>query len=299
MHASEKPITRRDFLRGAAYVGLAGAMGLPMSVEQEGKPKKKVRVVLVRDAKALNDGSRPNADVIQRMLDDAVTTLLDEKDPVKAWKLLIKPTDIVGIKSNAWHYMPTPKELERAIQRRVMDAGVPEENIAIDDRGVLSNPIFIQSTALINTRPVRTHFWAGIGGCIKNYIMFAPEPSDYHPDSCADLAMVWYLPIVKGKTRLNVMSLLRPLFHGRGAHHYDPKYVWDYKGLLVGTDPVALDATALRIIQAKRLQYFGEDRRLETLPTHIAVADTKHKLGTSDPKSIELVKLGWTEGILI
>lgn len=217
MHASEKPITRRDFLRGAAYVGLAGAMGLPMSVEQEGKPNKKVRVVLVRDAKALNDGSRPNADVIQRMLDDAVTTLLDERDPVKAWKLLIKPTDIVGIKSNAWHYMPTPKELERAIQRRVMDAGVPEENIAIDDRGVLSNPIFIQSTALINTRPVRTHFWAGIGGCIKNYIMFAPEPSDYHPDSCADLAMVWYLPIVKGKTRLNVLSLLRPLFHGRGV----------------------------------------------------------------------------------
>jgi hypothetical protein len=34
-------------------------------------------------------------------------------------------------------------------------------------------------------------------------------------------------------------------------------------------------------------------------PHHIFLADTRHHLGTSDPNRIELVKLGWAEGILI
>jgi len=49
---------------------------------------------------------------------------------------------------------------------------VKEENIAIDDHNVKTNPVFVKSTALINTRPIRTHYLAGMSGCIKNYIMF-------------------------------------------------------------------------------------------------------------------------------
>ncbi|MFQ6032621.1 MAG: DUF362 domain-containing protein, partial [Candidatus Zixiibacteriota bacterium] len=146
---------------------------------------------------------------------------------------------------------------------------------------------------------VRTHFWAGIGGCIKNYIMFVPNPQNYHGDQCADLAAIWKLPLIRGKTKLNVLSVLRPLFYGRGPHHFDRRFVWDYKGLLVGTDPVAVDAIGAHLLQAKRLAYFGEDRRLDTTPKHITIAAIKHKLGISDLQKIELLKLGWTEGILI
>jgi hypothetical protein len=32
---------------------------------------------------------------------------------------------------------------------------------------------------------------------------------------------------------------------------------------------------------------------------HIAIADTKHKIGISDPRGIELVSIGWKEGMLI
>jgi hypothetical protein len=60
------------------------------------------------------------------------------------------------------------------------------------------------ATALINARPMRSHHWAGVGSLIKNYIMFIPEPISIHPDSCADLASIWDLPVVKGKTRLKV-----------------------------------------------------------------------------------------------
>jgi len=296
---SLKVITRRDFIRGTAYLPLAVAMGLRMETQEEVAPDTKTKVILVRDAEAIDDKGRINAQVIQRMLDDGVTALLGKEDPVECWKLLVKPTDVVGIKSNAWGPLPTPREIEQAIKQRVMDAGVLEKNISIDDRGVLRNKIFLNSTALINTRPIRTHAWSGIGGLIKNYIMFVPSPPAYHDNSCANLAAIWNLPIVKGKTRLNVLIMLSPLFYGIGRHHFDTSYVWNYKGILVGTDPVAVDAVGLRILQAKRLDYFGEDRTFRPPVTYITHADTKYKLGISDFRRINLIKLGWTEGILI
>lgn len=292
-------ITRRDFMRQAAFTTLAATLGLPAVEAENVEIAKKTKVVLIRDPEVIDAGGRVNSTVIQRMLDQAVTTLLDRKDPVEAWKLLVKPQDVVGIKSNVWDALPTPKELEQAIKRRIMDAGVSEKNIDIDDRGVLYRQTFLRSTALINVRPLRSHHWTGVGGCIKNYIMFVPEPSDYHDNACANLGAVWNLPIVKGKTRLNVLVVLRPLFHGVGPHHYNSTYVWNYKGIMVGTDPVALDAVGVRLFQAKRLAFFGEERPIKPPPHHIVFADTRHKLGTSNLKEIELVKLGWQEGILI
>lgn len=293
-------ITRRDFLKVASAAPLAGAF-IPAALKAGpgAEPVEKVRVVLVRDPGPLGPGGAPPAEVAQKMLDDAVCALLGEKDPVKAWKTLVKPEDVVGIKTNAWRYIPTTPEVEQAIKRRVLDAGVAEDNVAIDDRGVLRNPVFQRSTALINARPCRTHHWSGVGSLIKNYIMFVPSPPAYHGDTCADLATLWDLPQVKGKTRLNVLVMFTPLFHGVGPHHYSKEYTWEYKGLIVSRDPVAADVTGLRILQAKRRQHFGDDRPFQMNPHHIFLADTRHGLGVSDVDRIELVKLGWKDGILI
>ncbi|MGB7060728.1 MAG: DUF362 domain-containing protein [Candidatus Zixiibacteriota bacterium] len=299
MTQSKKTITRRDFLRGTTCATLALAMGLfPEEEKIVGLPRK-TKVILIRDPDVLDAKGQINAEVIQQMLDKAVSALFDKKDPVEAWKLLVKPEDTVGIKSNVWSPLPTPEELEQAIKRRVMEAGVQEKNIEIDDRGVLQSKIFGQATALINARPLRTHAWSGVGGCIKNYIMFVPRPSKYHGNSCEDLGAIWNLPLVKDKTKLNILVMLEPLFHGVGRHHFDATYTWQYKGLLVGTDPVALDAVGVRIFQAKRLAYFKKERPLKPPVHHIVFADTKHKVGTSDLRKIELVKLGWKEGVLI
>lgn len=292
-------ITRRDLLRGAVSATLALVMGFPLKGEGGGKAVKKTKVVLMRDPDVIDRKSKINRKVIEGMLDKAVTTLLNKEDPVEGWRLLVKPQDIVGIKSNVWGPLPTPQEIEEVIKKRIMGAGISEKDIGIDDRGVLRNRIFQNSTALINVRPLRTHHWSGVGGCIKNYIMFTPWPFLYHPDSCAELGKIWRLPIVKDKTRLNVMVLLTPLFHGIGPHHFDPTYTWPYKGILVGRDPVAVDAVGLKILELKRLAYFGENIPLKPHAKHIAIADIKHKIGTSDLNEIEIVKLGWMEGVLI
>jgi hypothetical protein len=296
---ANKTITRRDFLKIAAVTPLAGAVTPAFKQVGRTAPGDRVRVVLVRDKDAINASGQHIPDVVQKMLDDAVSALFEDKDPAAAWRRIVNPSDTVGIKTNFWRYLPTGEVVEQALKRRVREAGVPDDRIGIADRGVLSNPLFQNATALINARPARTHHWAGMGGCIKNMIMFVPRASDYHGDSCADLATIWNLPPVKGRTRLNVLLLLTPLFHGIGPHHFSREYVWPYRGILVGQDPVAVDATGVRILQAKRLQFFKEDRPLQPPAHHIVYADTRHHLGVSDPDHIELVKLGWQDDILV
>jgi hypothetical protein len=290
-------ITRRDFIRGTAgaALGVAAVGFRKLAPAQEAKS----RVVLIRHPDALDENSEFNETVIQQMLDEAVMKLLDQSDPAAAFKLLVKPEDIVGVKSNVWSYLPTPAAVEKAIKRRLLDAGVKEENIAIDDHTVRTNPVFVKSTALINVRPLRTHYLAGMSGCIKNYIMFGESQEAFHPDSCASLGSAFLLPQVKGKTRLNILCALTPQYHGRGPHHFSRRYVWNYKGLIIGRDPVAVDTVALKLVMAKRRQELGPGQELPPVPKHIQIADTKYGLGTSDINKIELVKLGWTDGVMI
>ncbi|MBI4773277.1 MAG: hypothetical protein HY788_03690 [Deltaproteobacteria bacterium] len=253
----EWTITRRDFMRGTAFAALGAA--LPLRVQAETT----TRVVLVRDKDVFDENGRIDGGIVQRMLDDAMTAVTQKANPAEAFAALIRPEDIVGVKSNGWSYMPTPPELEAAIERRLLDVGVKKDHISIDDRGVLTNPVFKQCTAIIN------------------------------------VGLVCNLPMVKGKLRLHILSALGPLFHGRGPHHYDQRYVWKYNGIIVGTDPVAVDAVGLELIRQKRREHFGKELAFPTIPKHVALADTRHHMGISDLNRIELVKVGWEEGRLI
>jgi hypothetical protein len=293
----EKIITRRDFLRVSAGTAMAATLGAGILGEARAEPT--ARVVLIRNAEVLGDQGQIKGEILQSMLDEAIKSLLGTNGPLEAWQKLIKSSDIVGIKSNSWGKLPTPKELEMAIKRRLLDVGVPDKNIDIADRGVLNNPIFLNATALVNVRPLRTHHWAGVGTCLKNYIQFVPTPSAYHDEGCSPLGKIWTYPIVKGKTRLNILSVLTPQFYGRGANFFDKRYVWPYKGLIVGTDPVAVDTIGAHLLQTKRMAFFGEDRALDVPPIHIMVADKTYHLGVSDLSRIQLIKLGWMEEVLI
>jgi hypothetical protein len=285
-------ITRRDFVAGSATTVFGAAMARTASSADRST------VILIRDADALDDRSAVNPEVIQRMLDEAVMELFAADTPQDAFRTIVSPDHTVGIKTNVWNYLPTPPEVENAIKRRVLDVGVPEEKIGIDDRTVKENPIFQNADSIINVRPLRTHYLSGVSGCMKNLIMFS-EPIEWHPNSCQDLGLLQTLPEVKGKLRLHVLCALTPQFHGRGAHHFSRRYVWNYKGLIVGTDVVAVDAVALRLLMAKRTEVLGASRALPPVPIHIERADKVHGLGNSDMANIDLVKLGWQEDILI
>ncbi len=290
-------LTRREFLRAGGAAALVAPAIVPLF--GEGAERKTARVVLVRNRAVLNSDGILDGKIVADMLDQAVASLFSTKSSTEAWRGMVGPGDTVGIKTNAWRPLQTPRELEATIQARVIAAGVREENVSVDDRGVRSNPVFQRATALINARPMRAHAWAGVGGCLKNYIMFTPNPPDYHPDSCIDLGAIWNLPGVKGKTRLNILVMLTPQFHCLAPHHFDKEYTWAYKGLIVGRDPVAVDAVGLKIIEAKRRLYFREETPMRPPVKHIAAAEKKHGIGTADLRKIEIVRLGWDEESLL
>lgn len=290
-------LNRRDFLRGAATAAVASAVGLPSWSDETPAPRS--RVVLVRDSEVLDQAGKPDPAVLRKMLDRAIAALTGEADPAAGWRRFFAPEDTVGIKSNVWRFLPTPPALEEAIRERVTGAGIPAARIGVDDRGVLDNPLFQKATALINVRPLRTHHWSGVGSLIKNYIMFDRQPARWHDDACADLAGVWHLPPVMGRTRLNILVMLTPLFHSVGPHDFNARYTWPYRGLLAGTDPVAVDSVGLSILEAQRRVHFGKDEPFPVSPKHIRVAAEKYKLGVADLSRIDLKTVGWSEGLLI
>lgn len=291
-------LTRRAFVKGIGLATVGGAVGISAGPAEGRKVRDPSRVVLIRNEDVVKDDGTLDGGLVKEMLNEALMALLGPDNPDDCWKQIIRPDDIVGIKTNIWRFLPTPAEVEDAIKDGIRVAGVPEQNVGIGDQNVLQLDIFQRTTALINTRPMRTHAWSGVGSLIKNYIMF-DNPSDYHPDACADLAKLWELPTVKGKTRLNVLVMLTPQFHNMGPHHFDPIYTWPYGGLIVSTDPVAADAVGLMIIQAKRRQEFGEDRPLQPTAHHIRLADTVHGLGNADRSAMDLVLLGSEKDLLI
>jgi len=298
MESTKRVITRRDFIKAGA-IAAGGLMGLPFISITDTHGAGSSRVVLIRSNDVVGQSGALNSDILENMLDQAVTRLLDIPDPASAWRELFTASDIVGIKSNEWGRLPTPDALEEALVRRLERAGVQPENIDVDDRGVLRNRVFKKSTALINVRPMRTHHWSGLGTLLKNYIMFVPHPWAYHGNACERLGAIWQETGVHTKTRLNILVMLTPLFHGVGPHHFSRRYIWPYGGLIVSRDPVAADATGARIIQAKRNDYFQEERPISPPPRHIAAADSRFRLGNSHPDRIQLVKLGWDEDLLI
>jgi hypothetical protein len=310
MSDQDRGLTRRDFLRGTATAALAAAFGVPAAVSRASGParladaagaaapvaEKRARVVLIRNAAAVADDGALNADVVSHMIDEAVAKLLGVNSADAAWAQLLKPADIVGIKSNVWAPLRTPVAVEEALRRRFLAAGVSADNVRVTDRD--ARRLLADCTALVNCRPARAHHWAGIGGCIKNYIMFSDNPAQYHPNACENLADVWNLPGCKGKTRLNILLLLTPQFVCRGPHNFDPKYIWPYRGLVASLDPVAVDAVGAHLLHLKRMAVFGEEQP-GTPTSHIGFAETKFGLGVADLNRIDLVKLGWADDILL
>jgi hypothetical protein len=286
-------MNRREFLLRVSAL----AAGTGVASQLLAQDSRRAKVVLVRHEKVLDAEGRIHARVLQEMLDQGVCALFGTATAAEAWRQIVRPTDLVGLKSNVWRPLRTPVELEEAIQRRVREVGVQPDRIRVDDRG--ARQTLADCSVLINARPLRTHAWSGVGGCIKNLIMFVEQPASYHPDMCADLATIWQLPQVQGKVKLNVLVVLTPQFYTAGPHHFERQYTWPYKGLLLSTDPVAVDAVGVKLLEAQRKIFFGEERPLQEVARHIRIADQKHKLGVADLSRIELVKIGWDKDSLI
>jgi len=284
-------MTRRDFVRRA--MGTALAAPALAGFGAEAAQARTSLVTLVRDEKVLDAGHNVDAAVLGRLLDETIMRVTGEKTPRAAWLSLFKPTDTVGIVSST-ALNPTHPEIVEAVRRRLVDAGIPGDRIREAQRSIGT---VRASTALLCLPGLKAHWLTGLGTVLKNYITFSGKPSAYHDANNGNLGEVWLLPEVKGKTRLVLVDALRPLCD-RGPQP-DPRYLWDYKGLIAGTDPVAVETVGLRIIMEKRRALRGAPWPLSPPPLCVAAADEKFHLGTSRIEEIKLQRAGWEAEALV
>ena len=286
-------ITRRDFVRGTvgATLGVA-AMGGSLEASRVAPPPTS-HVVLVREQWVLDEQHAVNPGILRIMLRNVLMKVTGKPDMNSAWRSLVKTDDVVGLVATD-HLNKTHSELIELVQSSLMEAGVPQSNI----RNAQGGPEKARScTALIALPALKAHWLTGIGTVLKNYITLSGNPSSYHAANNANLGEIWNMPHVKGKTRLVLVDALRPLCD-KGPQP-DPRYLWDYKGLIAGTDPVAVEAVSLQVILQKRHALRGEPWPLSPPPLCVEMADTKYGLGTCRLERIQLDRIGWTADVLV
>jgi len=134
---------RRDFLKkalsGAAVLGAGGGTGLLAAAEQ-GAAGAKSRVAIAHDALLRGAGSAPGSSVDARrmlaLLDRAMQALFDRDHAIEAWKKLVRPGELVGVKVNTLggRGISTNPQLVEAICERLQEAGIKAGEIVVWDR---------------------------------------------------------------------------------------------------------------------------------------------------------------------
>ncbi len=301
MAKEDRIFTRRDFVRGTMGAALGASVIGSSDDTWAADTAQKSRVALVRDAKAKNEAGDIDLSVVKKMLDETLTTLTGQKTPKEAWMSLLKPDDVIGYVPTP-HLNPTNQEVVDVLCASLKDAGFAEENNRYaqakrNSKHRETMKTVKGCTALIAVPALKAHWLTGIGTVLKNYIMYSGKPDSYHGEMNKNLGEIWNLPDVKGKTKLVLVDAIRPLCD-KGPQP-DPRYLWDYKGLLAGTDPVAMERVCLEIIMKKREAMRGEPWPLSPPPICVEAADKEFKLGTSDLSKVEIAHRGWGEELLL
>jgi uncharacterized protein (DUF362 family) len=145
---------------------------------------------------------------------------------------------------------------------------------------------------VINVPILKDHDMAGMTFSMKNMYGVVDRPDTLHGNNCnpavADLNCI---PEIRKKVSITIGDALSSVY--QGGPGFRPEHLWYPNALIVGEDRVAVDHTALQILDGKRVEV-----GLPTLeaagraPRYIeTAADTAHNLGVNDPKRIKLIEV--------
>lgn len=294
-------------------------------------PAGRSKVVLVKNVAAVGERNQINQAVVAEMLEKGLLALTGADSAQAAWRTFIQPDEVVGLKINCLfgRGASTHPEVTWTIAQSLQQAGVPAEQIIIWDRsdgdlqksgytlnrngagvkcygtesdyepeatshgsfnGRLSQILTRQITALINVPILKDHSLAGITVSMKNHYGSFDNPGAHHGNNCDPyIADLNDLPVIREKTRLIICDALRPT--AEGGPQYSPRHVWTFGGLLLSTDPVALDYWGWRILEARRQETgLGTLEQAGRPPRQLASAAARG-VGTQDPDRIELIEV--------
>jgi hypothetical protein len=156
--------------------------------------------------------------------------------------------------------------------------------------GTCFSVLMEQVDAVISVPVLKDHDIAGISAGMKNFYGAIYNPNKYHGNGCnpfvADLCTH---PLIRDKLRLVVLDASRVQLQNGPAYFH--RYALEYGGLIVGTDPVAVDATGWRIVDRERVKMGLKTlKQMNRLPGYIATAEKKG-LGHMEEKFIDQIIL--------
>jgi hypothetical protein len=141
--------------------------------------------------------------------------------------------------------------MEMSIVKPGDDPGNPRSR-----RSYVSKVVTSKVNKIINLPVLKHHQSAGVTITLKNMSHgFVNNVNRSHMTPTANacgmfIPSVVSLPIIRQKVVLHIVDAVRASYHGGpGAR---PQFMWEPKTLYFGTDPVALDKTGWKVIDAKR-----------------------------------------------
>ncbi len=318
-----EPVSRRTFLKGAfgAAVGVSVGRSLIGKATAEAK---KSRVVLMRDPAYFKERKLDPA-VARKMIDRLICELTGKSSVSDAWKSLFSATEKIAIKVNCL-YPPvtTNPETVQVIVESMASAGLDPARMVIFDRsdddlkkcrftlndsskgakcyatkeyvypaklrGVetkLSKVLVDDVDALINVPVLKHHVISGITASLKNHLGAVPNPGDLHPENCSRLAELNALDPIRKKTRLIILDGAQGQYDNGPS--FSPTHRWDYSGMMMSADTIAIDTVAANEILAMRHKR-GMQGPIRPSTKHIDLA-AQMGLGAANPTQIELLEV--------
>ena len=278
----------------------------------------KSRVVLARNPGAINERNQADSRQTARLFDSALLAMTGQKTAANAWKTLgLNAKDIVAVKinCNTWTIGLSPHpELINALCLSLKTV-IPVNHIIVydNDSAALKECNFIINRSGSGVRRTGTDQGDGfdpqerltrivtgiaskiinlaslkcaegdlvVSLLLKNHIgsLIPEDMSKCHNDHDF-LAGVCARPSIKNKTILNIVTGLRGT--------YRRSVPWYWGGIILGTDPLAVESAAIGVMNEKRAL---EKIAPLPIPEYLKIAEKKYGLGTTDPAAIEQVKL--------
>ena len=303
---------RRGFLRfaGGLIAGAGGSVLTPAAPFPALAGRSKV--VIGRDPQLRKSGSSLHSDRLLKLLDRVMQATFDRDDPLEAWRQVVRPGEVVGLKVNclAGKGISTNVPLVEAICERLKQVGVKDiviwdrlnsdlesAHFRVNERGgtlrcfgndtlgyeqelstygsvgsLLARTLTQVCDAVISLPVLKDHGIAGVTMALKNVFGAIHNPNKYHLDVGNP-----YIADV------NMLPPIRAKFRlhicdaitaqYEGGPSFMPQWTWPYNGLLVARDPVALDYTGWQIIERKRAEKGMKPlKEMKRDPAYIATA---------------------------
>ncbi len=281
-------MTRRRFLAlgmGAAGASLLrphrGLAGEPRLTLPHGAPRP--RVVQVRSSDVVR-GPTVHPGIAREMLEEALTALTNTRDVAEAWRAILRPEDVVGLKFNqsGQDVIHTTGVVADALVSSIIASGWSPERIvcleapsdvskrygtrppqpgyevAATDFGSGSDHLSSavgQVTALIDIPFLKSHRIAGMSCSLKNLSHgLIKHPARFHANGCSPyVADIVGLPAIHRKLRLCLVDALRVVYD-EGPEATEDTLV-DEGVLIASFDPVATDSVGLGLLNDVRHQH--------------------------------------------